>query len=479
VIDTYDMDRLSDPVFLKTLDDFIGGRLDADATRELQFRLLTDDAARLIYVEYMDLHAELAGLESRLSEVESVVQDVTHLADRFYRNRAGSAIRSQRQLWGYSITMAALLIGLSVYYGWPQAILNSNWLAAPVAGRYAAPVTMTWAGSRTGQAALVRKGERLQAFRGRFLIYLDGGATAACTAPVDVQIISEDELTVHHGDVCVQVPERARGFRMNTPSMKIVDLGTLFGVRVQGDGATEMHVLEGRVQAKTDRSDFEEVPAGFARQAKVGERLTPAIPASPEVFSMQLSSLAGIAETTGGVRILSAPPESVQIKRLITPATANLFPERMNVTLTEPLSLVAANPGLYDSGHHPEIMDLPAGTVVSSYFIHAENSLPSPADGTVTFDRPILGLALKPSQLKQTDEAFGHSQVQYPTTLEKGRGTGFEEAMDEIEISPDRKTLRVRMGCSVGAFDQVRVFVAAERADNTLVKHKRPLNRRQ
>ena len=51
------------------------------------------------------------------------------------------------------------------------------------------------------------------------------------------------------GKMTARVPEEAIGFIVNTPQGAIVDLGTEFALSVSDTHVTEVHVLEGEVEA--------------------------------------------------------------------------------------------------------------------------------------------------------------------------------------------------------------------------------------
>jgi len=455
-------DNLRDPAFLKTVDDFINGRLANDAAHELREQLIKDDAATLVYVEYMDLHAELIRFTATYLEEGSFASgsawnsliDTEEFTKR-KKFRPG-------HLAGMALAIAALLMLSGFLFPWRQPLLQARSDLKQPIGRCVMSGAVVWAETFPGHLDEIRSGERLHALQGRFELHLNSGVTAACVAPVDVEIVSPDEIFVHQGELCVHVPQNAIGFRANTAAMEIVDLGTVFGVRVKNDRSAEMHVFEGRVKIRQGKSAFKEISAGLTVTANEKESAFSMTSTAPEGFRSSFASLTGISETTGGMQVLSTPPESVRKNQLVTESTACLLLERSNVPVSSELILAAARPGLYDAKHPPELVRISPGTVVTSYFINAQNSASTPAEGTVMFDRPILGLALTGSQLDLTDLQFGHPAVRYPRTGEQAasRGTVFGESADEVEIFPDGKTLRVRMGCSAGSFDQIRVFVA-------------------
>lgn len=79
-------------------------------------------------------------------------------------------------------------------------------------------------------------------------IELASGAQVSIEAPAKWIATSANSLRLQLGRATAQVPERAHGFRLETPVGDVVDFGTIFGVRVQADGTTEAHVFEGKVE---------------------------------------------------------------------------------------------------------------------------------------------------------------------------------------------------------------------------------------
>ena len=65
--------------------------------------------------------------------------------------------------------------------------------------------------------------------------------------PAELQILSVDTATLISGKAAVRVPSGTRGFVLNTPDAAIVDLGTEFAVSVGKQGASEVHVVNGKV----------------------------------------------------------------------------------------------------------------------------------------------------------------------------------------------------------------------------------------
>ena len=70
--------------------------------------------------------------------------------------------------------------------------------------------------------------------RGLAQIEFFSGAKLVVEGPAEFQIVSQWEVAWQHGKVRIHVPPAARGFRLQTSGMKLVDLGTEFGVEVNG-----------------------------------------------------------------------------------------------------------------------------------------------------------------------------------------------------------------------------------------------------
>jgi hypothetical protein len=73
------------------------------------------------------------------------------------------------------------------------------------------------------------------------------GAVVSLEAPVELELINDSLCRLVSGAVAATVPADAIGFTVVTPDMRIIDLGTSFGVRIGDDASTEVHVFDGEV----------------------------------------------------------------------------------------------------------------------------------------------------------------------------------------------------------------------------------------
>lgn len=117
------------------------------------------------------------------------------------------------------------------------------------------------------------KGERVQLKQGVAEFSLPSGVKAVIEGPAVFRVAARDRVELESGHSWFRVPAAARGFRVESPELEVVDLGTEFGVDLREGLPAEVHVLEGRVSARSKRGigETRELHAGEAvRQASGG-----------------------------------------------------------------------------------------------------------------------------------------------------------------------------------------------------------------
>lgn len=78
-------------------------------------------------------------------------------------------------------------------------------------------------------------------------ITFDSGAKVLIEAPASLKILSDSGM-FFQGKLTAEVPSSAIGFTVHTPSSKVVDLGTRFGVIASVKAGTEVHVDQGKIE---------------------------------------------------------------------------------------------------------------------------------------------------------------------------------------------------------------------------------------
>ena len=125
----------------------------------------------------------------------------------------------------------------------------------PVATRHVARLTklrgVAWSNPANAPAiqSPLFTGQRLVFMAGLAEITFDSGTIAIVEGPADFEVRSGEESVLRLGRTIARVPTAARGFAIETKNVRIVDLGTEFGVEVDERQNTDVHVLSGIVEA--------------------------------------------------------------------------------------------------------------------------------------------------------------------------------------------------------------------------------------
>ncbi len=413
-----------------------------------------------LYIEWCHFESNLQWLADGSEIAESVV--VSQI-------RAERKLNLRIRIWSSVACVSVLSVLTVLAWGWSVHREHRHEPVAPLAGyvEFTEPeTTLRGVSPRT----LIRQGSEIECDAGAFHLRMDSGALLAGSGPAKLVVHNSQLVEVIQGTVVADVPPRGFGFSLLTPGGKIVDLGTKFGVRVLEDRSSEVHVFQGRVQAAKNSSSGIEVTAGSARSIKATGEIGPKASADPILFNRELIRLAGVRSVSANLKYLESPPASFIDPELSQPGIF-LVLERRNVSLPRSSDLFDALPGVYLHDALPAPADLPPGDVFDSYLIHGNHHGTSNVNrAELTFEHPIVAVALSAKQLHETDQACGHPGIRYPRELggqEPFENRGFvhspealAEAGDILEILPDQRTLRLTMSCGFQRIDEIRIFVA-------------------
>ena len=297
------------------------------------------------------------------------------------------------------------------------------------------------------------------------------GATVTLQGPAEFEIVSPDRTVLSSGILTASVPDSAVGFKVLTPAMDVVDLGTAFGVSVGGNGETDVCVFEGEVEVS--RTDSKNTPQ-LVREGS-------AVRSSPKAESIDSVAYAtmryenawpvtsGVVQATGLMKFVSPGPGFVP-GRIEDSNRILVFRECSRVILKSDLEVNVTEPGQYIRVRRWNRQSIGAGQVVGSYllqlnpigeFFRNEND-GARVIGQITFNRPILGLIGGTTQLISTDELLGHPRGNYGNTrrgIEPARPDDQPDSgRDNVTLSNDRRTLSLDLSAS-SAVDQIRVIV--------------------
>jgi len=117
-------------------------------------------------------------------------------------------------------------------------------------------------------------------------IAFDGGAKVLLEAPAAFYLKSADSMILHSGQLFALVPDYAKGFTVATPNSRIIDMGTEFGIRVEQDGTSDLHMFKGKAALSSDSGDESEqmmLTAGQARHIDIDGQIRD-IPIKEQAF---------------------------------------------------------------------------------------------------------------------------------------------------------------------------------------------------
>jgi hypothetical protein len=246
----------------RTLDDLIQASCDAlldDASLlELEQRLAADPEARRCFAEAHLMHSEIRFIvrsrhasEALLTQIHDVAMDQPKSAT-FARLRLFGRIAPTGQVgkWAAAAVVLLALGGGVLAMRRPRAIdapaapgpLNVAWLVNAQDCQWA-PDEMDMPGRD------MRAGKLLRLRVGLAEIEFDQGARVLLQGPAIVELLSGNSARLVSGKMTAHVPTRAKGFTVLSPTGKVVDLGTEFGLTVDERGNTTVRVFQGEVRA--------------------------------------------------------------------------------------------------------------------------------------------------------------------------------------------------------------------------------------
>ncbi len=158
---------------------------------------------------------------------------------------------------GWPALAAAAVLLLSGYLGWralrPPSAAGGLASTQPVAV-LKEDADAVWKGS-TPRGSLVPGTLKLES--GMAAIEFISGARVLLEGPAELELVSGMEAFCRSGNLRAHVPPPAQGFTIGTPSSRIVDRGTVFGLSVRNDGGTLVKVMQGEVELRHPRKVYQ------------------------------------------------------------------------------------------------------------------------------------------------------------------------------------------------------------------------------
>ncbi len=236
--------KLTDAEILE-LNELCGAVVDGtltDAQKERLSRWLkTSVEARRFYVRAL---GQSASLHTYASEIHAEAPDGVAPVAR-------PVIRVSWWWVASSLAAACVVVAVWLAAGRTPPVAPAALPAGDSVARITAAKDSRWA---DGAVAIhpgdhVRKGQRLELDTGLAEITFDSGARVVLVGPASLDVNSAWDGTLRHGTLKATVPPQAIGFRISNPAVEVVDLGTEFTMIADGQGAADVLVLKGEVEA--------------------------------------------------------------------------------------------------------------------------------------------------------------------------------------------------------------------------------------
>jgi hypothetical protein len=244
--------------------------------KKLEIWLLESPDARREYVSFMDMSSSLAHY------AEEIVTDEDE-SDQQDTSSANTIIQFVRP----SLAIAALLvIGFTLINFWSSNPYSTKPIQSETTiSEKSSPVEIPnesvfavlthtvgvkWGEGTDGPPALGQTLDlsKLEVESGLAQLEFIRGSTVILEGPVSFEIKGSNEGSLQRGKLRANVPAVAKGFSVDLPHGRLVDLGTEFGLHVHDGGSTEIFVYKGRVRydglPNTDEAFSHEISSGEA-----------------------------------------------------------------------------------------------------------------------------------------------------------------------------------------------------------------------
>jgi hypothetical protein len=241
--------------------------------RALNALLRIDPGARDEYLFRVELHNRLA------SEVELFPDAVAGAACPLPEGRSGGSrnlLPLQPPPWkagrklAWALALAACLM-LVAGGGWTLWLKRSGGRSGATSNAVAMltrVIDARWKSAPLRVGSSLEPGSlRLEAGMAQIVFYT--GARIVLEGPAELRLVSPSEAVLSSGKLLAEVPPAARGFRLKTGQLKVVDLGTAFGIDAT-PGRTEVHVFQGKVELLPGSASEQLLVEGQAALAQGG-----------------------------------------------------------------------------------------------------------------------------------------------------------------------------------------------------------------
>ena len=207
----------------------LDGLLPADELAALHAEVVRDPALRAAYAERAWLHGALHAERERLQVLLPPEK---------------ASPRAAHWVWFFGFTaVAAAAVVVAGLFFWRHPA------PSPTVATLVQADNTKWSGSTLLTLSQSRLGPGMLALaEGIATVRFESGAVITLEAPTKFEIVDPLRCRLLEGSLTAEVPPAAHGFTVETPDLRVVDLGTRFGVTASSTGNSHVFVFEGAVR---------------------------------------------------------------------------------------------------------------------------------------------------------------------------------------------------------------------------------------
>jgi hypothetical protein len=284
-----------------------------DEFEKLQAVLLADATARHLYIRYLYVHHALATFIANgdkqlavsdkpkatrspaLQRLETKLIQLSQVTSGLADARDGIKMQPrQAVLWSIALAVNAIVVVLLSMAVTPQFWQRGD-LAQPqlekagsiTTAKLTSAIDCKWIGDVPTVGSHFTA-QTVALHSGAVRLEFGDGAEVALEGPCELDLQTPGRGYLRLGKLLATVPRRAIGFTVETPSAKIVDLGTEFAVETDQQKQTEIHVFTGKVTFEPTASVGPLLPARTLRAGEAVRVARGAVETEPAVRSVPI-----------------------------------------------------------------------------------------------------------------------------------------------------------------------------------------------
>ena len=194
--------------------------------------------------------------------------------------------------WGLAACAAVLLFFVILNYFKPDTVYSVD------VASLSASLNSQWLNEDFDVEDRIYTNKILTLTEGLVQIQTDRGVSLTIEAPSVFELRPEGDMYLHYGRVSAFVSPQGVGFTISTENARVVDLGTEFGVYVDQNTTSEIHVFKGQVQyysgLKGSAGTSNTVRKNEARRFDSVSGQVQVIPFESKAFARNINSESGI-----------------------------------------------------------------------------------------------------------------------------------------------------------------------------------------